>query len=176
MPKRYKQPDEFLVEGGWIGDEYADKNISLVPLITDMSDNAEQHYKWSVDLAVGGSYVILKGPVKVLVQSTDVSSKPRMHTSEVVTVPFGEEVRFENYQEAKLGRDINMGLVALSAYSPVKTSAMAGVPSGIGGAVGGQYFMENPFVGVVTAVVGAVGGYAWERSQYSEYSVERKKY
>jgi len=105
MVIKYEQPNEFLYEGSSNDQGYLNKNIDIRGYIVDYNDSA----KWNrIRLAGGRHFAVLKGPLKVAVSSE--SGRPRKHTTEIVTVPSDENVRFENHQQRELGRDVNLNI------------------------------------------------------------------
>jgi len=106
MVIKYEQPDEFLYEGSSNDQGYLNKKIDIRKYIVDQSTWSTE--KNRIGLAGGRHFVVLKGPLKVAVSSEP--GRPRKHTTEIVTVPSDENVRFENYQQRELGRDVNLNI------------------------------------------------------------------
>jgi len=180
MVIKYEQPGEFLNKGGANNKEYANPDIDIRDYIVEVEPwrKPTENEVW---LATPENYVVLKGPLKVVASSVQPKLEPPKHTSEMVTVPDGETVRFQDYyppldgvREVR-GKGVNMGISPVSIPKPLQTAAITGVPSGGAGAVGGHYLIENPLVGIATAIVGGGAGYWWENSKYAEYGTERVK-
>jgi len=170
----YDQPTTFPSPGGANFKEYWNSEISIIPYVVSLVDKGEVRDDNRILGAGPWDGAIIEGPI-ILVVSTGHGANGRNHATDIVTVPFDTRVRFRNSAQAELEEDTNIFIAPVEEYSPLQTSAIVGVPSGVAGAAGGQYFLENPFIGIVTALIGGGGGYAYERSKFSEYSVERVK-
>jgi len=173
--KIYKHPLVFPESGPWNHEEYLNEAVDIGDYVVKAGDDPGTHIKPNdrdvVELHRHQSWVTLKGPVKVAVSAIRQREKPE-HITEIVTVPPNTTVRIVNREE-EVSPGENVGVAPVSVPKPLQTAAITGVPSGAAGAVGGQYFMENPLVGIVTAIVGGGAGYWWENSQYAEYGAER---
>lgn len=106
MVIKYEQPDEFLYDGGANDQNYLNERIDIRRYIVDQATWSTK--KNQISLAGGRHFVILKGPLKVAASSESSVEGARKHTTDIATVPSDENVRFENYQQKALGRDVNL--------------------------------------------------------------------
>jgi len=161
-------PDELPFEGDWNAPEYSNPEIDLRKYV-ERAEDAKVSENF-VGIFTSAQMAEIRGPVKLVVSTRNPKASPIVHATDIVTTPFGEVVRFTIPTS-----DLDQQIRPVEEYTPLKTSAIAGVPSGVAGAAGGQYFLENPWVGAITAVIGAGGGFGYEYSKFSEYGVERVK-
>jgi len=172
----YENPEP-LYEGRWNHGEYRNERINFLDYVMEassppafsISEGGAGMWGWS-------KYVVLKGPLKVAVSTTDFTAD--LHTTEIVTVPPDKTVKISDIIDKPenkpiAGHDYNTGVVPVSVPKPLQTVVISGGASGGAGAVGGHYLMEQPLIGVITAIVGGGAGYWWENSQYAEYGTER---
>jgi len=167
----WEQPDTFPYKGRWNNEEYLNEAIDLRDFVVDYEGDLRRHEFATYSKE---EFVVLRGPLKVAVSTENMVEEPPKHATEIVTVPSGKTVRFANESMVE-GKtvDLNMGLSPVSVPKPLQTAVIFGGASGGAGAVGGHYLMENPLVGIATAIVGGGAGYWWENSQYAEYGVKR---
>jgi len=174
----YENPEP-IYEGRWNHGEYRNEQINFLNYVVDSSPKGAGAFSISESGAGmwgGNRFVVLRGPLKVAVSTADFTAD--LHTTEIVTVPPDKTVRISNIIDKPEnkpieGHDYNTGVAPASIPKPLRTAAITGIPSGGAGAVGGQVVAENPWVGLVTAIVGGGAGYWWENSQYAEYGTRR---
>jgi len=103
----YEQPKVFPYSGTQNTDEYLNKAVDLRDYVVETGP--EEHFKLTENFAGmwgGVNYVVLKGPLKVVVSSENTTDET--HVTEIVTIPRGKTVKFQNYQDRELADDINM--------------------------------------------------------------------
>jgi len=169
MPIEYEIPKSYPYEGNGI--EQAKKlmgDLDLRPFVedTNMPPKLFSENGRHIRARFTGNYVVLRGPLKVLVDVFLPEEEPPRFALELVTVPEGKSVRTETPKM----KDIH--IFSKATRNRLKWATIGGSVAGAGGAGAGQVTIERPEIGAVTAVGGVIAGWLWEGSKYAEYSQE----
>jgi len=173
----YGQPRNYPQEGRHNSHEYRNDAIDFREYVVETGGPPpeEEPTRGGVLMKRSGDYVVLKGPLKVAVSTEDITEPGSpTHMTEIVSVPFFKTVRFELSQGDSYPEDASMSLAPVAVPNVAKTVLASGGVSGGAGAIGGHYLVDNPLVGVVTAIIGGGAGYAWEWNRYT-YSTKKVK-
>jgi len=176
MPIEYDVPEDLLYDGAGLPPlNEIRKKVDLRPFIVSTESVKDK------DVRDGGSLVILrfegassmtaKGAIKLFVATNaKFPGEGSKHTIQSVTVPPEKSVKITTPKRRPGNYSILVGVQ--DTRNRLKWAGIGGGAGGVAGAGAGQVTMERPEVGVITAIGGAIGGWFWEGSKYSEYSAE----
>jgi len=103
----YEQPSTFPYDGRQNTGEYRNEAIDLRNYVVETGpEDGFNLTKKGAGMWGWGNYVVLKGPLKVVASSENLTDET--HVSEIVTIPRGKTVKFQNYQDRELADDINL--------------------------------------------------------------------